>query len=395
MAYRNRIRLPFFLSRPQFPMERNVFRKADGSSQLLSAVIRNTYQGKTDHLPEDWHRKLVIALAHDDVTIEDNRFLSDVVIDGDYNIDWQEFLNNPLAPAGFTIQVTPFDATNSNCQTCEEIAQLELVDDSTDEVWDENETYEFPDPITANDTICCFPFEIEIVSFNTLYFLSVTVDQDGILTATTKFENPIVDNVWIATYRVTCENGGYDEADVYGNITGTSTECLPPSSLTVDYDPDDTPTEFTFSWVPPPGAAPANGYDYNLYLAYPLTNLYTGNTTDNTISFTGIDIVLGVNYIFQVNSNCFGSTSDYVTLNFETHSRTPNTCGRFLVTYLPDVSSGLQSFSYMDCNGEIVNYQFSGAGQTQVCMLVTADTETPIFFSGSSADITINYIEIC
>src|SRR6187549_2999416 len=144
MPYRNRIRLPIMFCKPQFPMERNTFRLADGSSKVLSVVIRNTYEGKTDQLPEDWHRKLVIALAHDEVSIENERLLSNVTLNGDYGIDWQDFLQYPIAQANFQVQVTPFNATNSNCQTCEEMSQVVCVDDTTDEVWEEGSTNQFP-----------------------------------------------------------------------------------------------------------------------------------------------------------------------------------------------------------------------------------------------------------
>lgn len=391
MPFRNRIRLPFYLSKPQFPMERNVFRKADGTSQLLSAVIRNTYQGKTDHLPEDWHRKLVIALAHDSVTIEDNRFLSDVVIDGDYNIDWQDFLNNPLAQAGFTIQVTPFDATNSNCQTCEEIAQVELVDDYTDEIWEEGTTNEYPDLITANDTICCYPFEIEIVSFNTLYFDSVTVDQDGVLTAIVKDSVPILNDVLIATYRVTCENGGYDEANVYGNLNGTSTECVPVTDVSVVKNGDGA---YTVSWVEP-SPAPAGGYNYNLYLTTDLfTPIETGNTSGNSVAFTGLES--GESYTVVIESACGGyDVSTPTTLPFTVDIFGEITCYSYQVNFfnVPGINT---SFSYLNCEGTVINYQTGyGTGQVTLCMLTNPGETTPIFFAASSNDIVFTQLGLC
>lgn len=76
MPYKNRIRLPIMFTKPQFPTERNVFRLADGSSKVLSVIIRNTFEGSTDQLPEDWHRKLVVAMSHDEITIENERLMS-------------------------------------------------------------------------------------------------------------------------------------------------------------------------------------------------------------------------------------------------------------------------------------------------------------------------------
>jgi hypothetical protein len=212
--FKNRIRLPIFFAQPQFPMERDIFRLADGSSKVQSIIIRNTYEGKTDHFPEDWHRKLVIAMAHDTVTVEGERLLSDVVLYGDYGIEWQEFLNNPIAQANFKVQVTPFDATNSNCQTCDEMSQISLVDDYTDEVWDEGTTHDFPDVLTDNDSICCSPYTVSLLYFNPLFFTDVSISAAGVLTATVINPAPVVNDVLIATYRVTCADGSYDYADV-------------------------------------------------------------------------------------------------------------------------------------------------------------------------------------
>lgn len=374
-------------------MERNVFRKADGSSKLLSAIIRNTYEGKTDHLPEDWHRKLVIALAHDDVTIEDTRYLKDVVIDGDYGIAWDDFLNNPLAQATFTIQTTPFSATNNNCQSCAEITQLELVDDYTDVVWEEGTTVEYPDVITQNDYICCFPYEIEIVSFNTTYFDSVTVDQDGILTVEIKALTPILDDVFVAKYRVTCENGGYDEADIYGNVNGSDTSCFPPSNLEVELTPS-APTAL-LSWTRNP--LPAGGYNYWLYdCADIYTPVFQGNIpTNNSIQFTVPD-PQGC-YIFVIQADCGGgSVSTNVTLEFTMLARPGgDRCGNFSVTYIPDASLGIQSFSYMDCSGVVQNHTFVAAGTVELCMLINEGEEVPVFFAASTPDIEYLYIELC
>ena len=388
--FKNRIRLPFYLSKPQFPVEKTVFRKADGSTKLLSAIIRNTYEGKTDHLPEDWHRKLVIALAHDTVTIEDNRFLSDVVIDGDYGIDWSDFLNNPVAQANFTIQVTPFDATNNNCQSCSEITQLDLVDDHTDVVWTEGTENVYPDLITANDTICCFPYTVEIVSFNTDFFTSVTVDQTGLLTAILKASVPDITDLLLCTYRVTCDNGSYDEANVYCNISGTSTDCIPPSALYIVQDPIDD-TKATAIWTNVVGQS----YDWNLYLSSDLfTPVLSGGGTTPTAELTGI--IAGLSYTFVVISDCGeGIFSIPVSVVFQNTAKIPESCGNFTVTYAPPLSPKPESFSYMDCNAEIKNQAFATIGSVDVCMLINPSGTTPIFFSPSSPYITITYIGLC
>jgi hypothetical protein len=389
--FKNRIRLPFFLSKAQFPVERNIFRKADGSSKVLSAVVRNTYEGKTDQLPEDWHRKLVIALSHDEVTVEDNRFLSDVVLDGDYDIDLQDFLNYPLAQSNFKIQVTPFNATNSNCQTCDEIAQLDLVDDTTATVYNEGTTNEFPFSILLNDEICCYPFVVSISSFNTLYFSAVSVDQDGIVTFAVNASVPDIANVLLATYRVTCPNGGYDEANIYVGIDGTSTECVAPAGLEFDIVTGIVSWDIVVD-------EPAGGYDWYLYDA---DDIYTVIASGNIVGFS-IDLseylAFGESYIFAVQANCGGGNLSAIsTIEFTQPAVPPEpTCGSFAVTYIQEQSNAPVSITYYDCNAVLQTVFFAFSSSQILCMLVTEDDPTtPFGFAVSTTDISVTYIEPC
>lgn len=381
---------------PQFPVERNIFRKADGSTAVLSMIIRNTFQGGTDQLPESWHRKLVVALSHDDVTVESERLLSDVVLDGDYEINWQDFLQYPIAPAKFNVQVTPFNATNSNCQTCEEISQVVLVDDSTTDVWDEGTTNIFPDVLTDNDSICCLPYTIELVYYNTLYFTSVTISEDGVLTATVIDPAPVLDNVFIARYRVTCANGQYDDADVYGNITGSdSSFCYPVVGGSLIYSSTGTGTTANISWdpyFPPPPA-----WIWELYNSADLgTLLQSGSVSfpDTQVVLTGL--TAGVLYTISVKSDCGGyDYSEAETLDFAITSFASSTCGQFRVDYIPSVDPLPQSISYMDCAGVITNVILSVSQSTNFCMLITPGDTVPLFFVASSDDISINYLGLC
>ncbi len=385
-------------AKPQFPVERNVFRLANGTTKVLSMVIRNTYEGKTDQLPEAWHRKLVIALAHDTVNIENERLLSGVALDGDYGIEWQDFLNYPIAQATFNVQVTPFDATNSNCQTCEEMSQLSLVDDTTEEVWEEGSTNIFPDVLTDNDSICCNPFTITLVSYNTNFFTSVTISAVGVLTATVINPAPVVDDVWIAKYRVTCPDGSYDEADVYGNITGSDVSfCAPPGGVGLIYVPtgNSTTAEITLDAITIP--APACGVIYDLYLTSNLvTPIQSGGFPGGFGNLLLTGLTAGVSYTICAKSDCCGY--DYslpVCLEFTITSFAAETCGKFTVTYLPNVDDAPQSISYMDCAGTITNRTFTVAEEVELCMLILAGEETPLYYVASSADILINYVELC
>ncbi len=386
-------------AKPQYPMERNTFRLSNGATKVLSMVIRNTFEGKTDQLPEAWHRKLVIAMAHDDVTIENERLMSDVVLDGDYDIDWQDFLNYPIAQADFKVQVTPFDATNSNCQTCDEMTQLSLVDDTTTDVWAEGTTNEFPDILTANDSICCSPYVITLEWWNTLYFSSVTLSESGVLTATVIDPAPILDDVRVAAYRVTCPDGSYDTADVYANITGSDVSfCPPPSIGGMIYIPTGSATTAQISLDSlPPLPLPSGGASWELFLTSDLatviqSGVFPGGWGDVTI--TGL--TAGVSYTISAISDCGGGdVSLPTTLEFQITAFASELCGQFIVTYLPSVDDPPQSISYMDCAGVIQNEEFTVASEEQICMLIIAGAETPLYFVASSADITITYSSLC
>lgn len=368
---------------PQFPVERNIFRKADGSSKVISVIVKNTYEGTTDQLPEDWHRKLVIALSHDNVKIEGNRFLSDVVLDSDYGIEWEDFLSKPIADAKFTIQVTPFNNSNSNCQTCDEIAQLALVDDTTATVYSEGTTNNFPFNILLNDSICCNPFVVSISSFNTAYFSAVSVTQLGVATFTVKPLVPDIAKTLLATYRVTCPNGAYDEANIYVGIEGTSTVCVAPEELVFDSGAID--------WngtIP----APAGGYDWYLYNANDIyTVIASGNTAGLSVNISAF-IVPGQPYVATVNANCGGGNlSTSIMVEFSTPA--PGTCGAFTITHLPPEYEDA-NYTYMDCKGDIINRVFNLTGNQFICMMMDA-SNVPVFFTTTSTYISYTYTGSC
>ena len=378
-------------TKPQFPVERNVFRKADGSSRVLSMIVKNTYEGTTDQLPADWHRKLVVALSHDEVTIENERLMSDVVLSGDYGIDWEDFLNKPIAPASFTIEVTPFNATNNNCQTCEEMTQVSLVDDYTDEVWAEGTTNIFPDVLTDNDSICCHPYTISLVWYNTNYFASASIDANGVLTATVLNPSPTLDDVQIASYRVTCADGSYDDAIVYGNISGSTVNFCPPPVT-----PEVIVTSSTgahISWdvgLPNPVQ-----WVWELYLTSDLgTIIQSGTVLAPEVDISGLSS--GVSYTFVVTSDCGGGDfSTPVSVEFDITPFAGSTCGNFQVTYIPYADDAPQSISYMDCAGVIQNVELTYAQVIERCMLITPGGTTPIYFVASSSDISILYLDLC
>lgn len=384
----NRVRLPFYISKSQFPTERNVFRKADGSSKILSVVIKNTHKGITDYLPEDWHRKLIVALSHDEVTIENERYLTDIVLDSEYEIEWQDFKDFPLAQGNFTVQSSPFDATNSNCVTCEEVSQAVLVDDTFEDPLDEDTLYSIN--VTDNDTICCYPFTLSISWYDTNYILSPTLNSNGVLSFTTEASFSSGTNVKIATYRVTCADGTYDEADVYADMNGTATVCAPPTNVIASSVTD---TTATLSWdaaIPPP----AVGYIWELYdAANPTTILQTGTTAGTSVNLTGL--LPDFNYLFQVYSDCDGSNSTRADGTFTTDG-TNNNCAEFLVSFMDADPPVVASYSYLDCNQVIQTVDvLSGTAPVSKCMLIISGQTVPYYFQGSRPEITYTYVGLC
>src|ERR1700749_4669286 len=101
MRFSNRIRLPFKLHKPQFLEDANRYRKANGVTVTLSVVVRKVYEGLTDSIPEKLHERLKIALVHDSVQVEGDKYVGVITQEGDYQIEWQDFLSYPLAQGKF------------------------------------------------------------------------------------------------------------------------------------------------------------------------------------------------------------------------------------------------------------------------------------------------------
>lgn len=392
--FKNRVRLPIYTRTPQFPTESTRFRKANGVSVTLSVTIKKIYELVTDYMGELMHQRLIIALNHDEVTIEGERYDGDVTVDGDYQIEWPDFIDYPLGQAKVNIQVTPFDMTNSNCQTCDVLSQLNLVDDQAGEI---SEGGVATVGVYGNDTICCFPVTAEIVSFNTGYLASATIDQaTGIVTLTALNPAPSVGNTILATYRVTCPDGSYDEADIYGSITGSEPECEEPSSFDLNVYSGTGPISVDIEWLAP-AVDPASGYEWQLYdMAVPGVVVQSGTSADKTVTITGLNA--GTNYGFYVRSVCGeGVYSAYAEHLFTTPTGGVITCGSFDITANDGtLFNNMYTYSFMDCNGQIQNRNIFNLNTRQECMLM-GDFAVPVFFtsSGTGTEVTYLYAEPC
>lgn len=370
MAFKNRIRLPLYLTRPQFPEEKNVFIRADGSRKTQSIVISKVYEGLTDKLPEWVHERIKIALSHDTVQIEGDRYFGELVADG-YDIEWENFLDYPYGNANFKANVNPYPMVNSNCQTCEQASQLSLVDDTLPDTLEESTTYEFN--VFANDTINCRPFTAEITYTNSVFVESATLDEvTGMLTIVTKplfFQR---NSVVLVTYRVTCANGAYDDADVYANLTGSEEACLEPTNVHVVTKDDDS---IVMGWDAP-SPAPAEGYEWQLAESATPTIIVDSGTdagTSATMPSDPLTVGLepGTSYIFSVRSKC--GTDDYsewVNVTVTTDPLDDNQCGRYRITWFDEFNNqDFKDVQYIDCNSSVRTIRLQNFKPRFICAL--------------------------
>lgn len=395
MPFLNRIRLPLYAKQAQFPTEANRFRLADGTTKTLSVSIRKNYQVETDYMTEAQHQRLVVALNHDTVRIEGTRYIGGVTVDGEYQIDWQDFLDYPVAKATVQINVTPFDFTNSNCQTCDQATQLSLVDDDAGEL---EEGVPKDTNVYTNDSICCYPVTASITWFDTGYLASATIDAaTGIATLTTKDPVATVGSIKLATYRVTCPDGSYDEADIYGSIVGSGDACEQPSEfLEPDYS-DDPPLTVTIEFAAPV-VDPSGGYEWQLFEADDLgTPIQTGTEADKTVLLENLEY--GKAYVFYIRSICDdGIVSPYSQQEFTTPSSDFPDCGRFEIAADDGtLGSGSHAYSYMDCAGTIQSGGIINLTTKTECMM-TDDFGNPVYFQASTSSagaLTVTYQEPC
>jgi hypothetical protein len=383
MPFKNRIRLPFYLTRPQFPTEANVFRLANGRRKTLSGIVMKTFEGETDNLPKEIHERLIIALKHDDVTIECKYLATGVSLDGDYEIDWNKFLDYPLAKASFKAQVTPFDYSNDNCQTCEDVSQVVCVDDDLGTI---NEDDTITVHVLENDSICCSPVIISLVTYNSDYLDSCIISGNDIIIHL-KPSLPDTNNVVLVTYRAQCPNGAYDEANVIANINGTDPTpvCLAPSNIS---NTSVTDTTAGFSWTAP-SPAPSCGYHWEVFQGVSL--IASGDVSVTSTNVTGLSA--STEYTFSVRSNCCSLDSNYGNVVFSTNPPdNTESCGQYQLFYARFFAFYIR-VTYLDCNGNQQDVIIHG-GETKLICALQSSPGAPVQIIAED-DIEITYIDLC
>ena len=114
----NQIRLPFYLHQPGFEITENIFRQSNQVRKRTSTQINKTWTGVVGYLSDLQHEKLVIALKHDVVNVENtfSRVNQRMSQEGEYSITWpDDGVKSAMNPAGFTIYDYSQSYSNNNC----------------------------------------------------------------------------------------------------------------------------------------------------------------------------------------------------------------------------------------------------------------------------------------
>jgi len=115
----NKVRLPFYLGKPNRKADRNIYFKSNGQAKVTKSVLRKEYEASVDYLPDLLHEKLHIALEHETVFIESAQYTGEVRISEDYEVKWTDLNEFLLAPAAFKVNATPYGSSLNNCADCE------------------------------------------------------------------------------------------------------------------------------------------------------------------------------------------------------------------------------------------------------------------------------------
>jgi hypothetical protein len=298
----NRVRIPFYVNKPQYPADEDIYLKANGRRVTMKSIVTKTLEGQTDYIPGLIHERLAIALRHDEVNIENEKYSGSIRLAGAYDIEWQEFLDYPFAPAKFRVLEEAFDARSNRCEICEDKNFLNLQDDYVEEFIDEGDTVDIN--VAANDGVCCSSPVFSILSYDDSVIDSISITQSGVVTITLKTPLLSLTNVLLLTYKVIC--GELEKtATVTGNIAGSlSDPCPAPSNLSVGIvDPSATPYELAATWdasVP----APALDYSWTLHEWDGVTEIEVTSGTTPSLGVNINSLDCDKTYRFRVRAIC-------------------------------------------------------------------------------------------
>jgi hypothetical protein len=112
----NRARLWMYLSQPKPVEDKAIYRKSNGVIKQTRSLITKEFICLTEHLTENLHDKIVVALGHQTVICNSNNYSGGISKNGDYAIEWVD--NYCKAPATFKALATPLAIKNNNCGDC-------------------------------------------------------------------------------------------------------------------------------------------------------------------------------------------------------------------------------------------------------------------------------------
>jgi hypothetical protein len=112
----NKVRLWLYPSQPKPVEDKAIYRKSSGAIRQTRSVITKEFLMQTEHLNEDIHDKITVALAHDSINMYSTNYTGGISKNGDYTIEWVD--NICKAPANFKAWATPYAIKNNSCADC-------------------------------------------------------------------------------------------------------------------------------------------------------------------------------------------------------------------------------------------------------------------------------------
>lgn len=84
----NSVRLPLRIFNKQYPQKQDVYVTASGRRIMLFSTVNSEWEFETDYIPEVWHKKLIVALSHDEIMIDGVKYTQE----GEYRINWDDVI---------------------------------------------------------------------------------------------------------------------------------------------------------------------------------------------------------------------------------------------------------------------------------------------------------------
>lgn len=360
MSFLNRVRLPFYLSKPQYPAEEDVYLKANGRRVTMKSIVNKLMEGETDYMPYQLHERLTIALRHDEVNIEHENFVGSVRLADAYDIQWQDFLDYPFAQAIFKAFEEAFVARSNKCDICVESTTLSLVDDEMEELLEEGVEYELN--VAENDNICCSSPVFSIETYDEDFIDSISISQLGVVTFTLKTPIDSAPDKLLFTYKVVCSEEIFETANVYGTIEGSLTPlCEAPSNLVLTAPDSES---IHAEWDAPSGGAPADGYQWILRKWPSEIVVSSGDVVGTSVDINSLDCEeqyrLSVRAVCDVDTSYWSSYINeeitlpvcvaYETFSVRAADGTASICGQTPITVYtaPGGSISVGNIIYFD-----------------------------------------------